>query len=165
MFQPWGKHFTYGSTILPNLLIILPNFFHIVLDIIRTTTSSNYRPPLMCVHTPIDLMGIHLLRYTRGNEHTGTHDTIQDFFVSIVQNAGFHVGWKQLHVLPSTMLNSSSRQVNVVLIKNGICTLANVVIANLMHADLLPHSCTTQRFVTFDATQAKEGTTMTTTPH
>jgi hypothetical protein len=68
-------------------------------------------------------------------------------------------------VLPSAMLNSSSRQVNVVLIKNGICTLANVVIANLMHANLLPHSCTTQRFVTFDATQAKEGTTMTTTPH
>jgi len=38
----------------------------------------------MCVHTPIDPMGIHLLRYTHGNEHMGTHDAIQDFFVSIV---------------------------------------------------------------------------------
>jgi hypothetical protein len=61
------------------------------------------------------------------------------------------------------MFNSSSGQVNVVLLKNGVYTLANVVIANLMHVDLLPQSCTTQRFATSNATQAKKGATMTNT--
>jgi len=40
--------------------------------------------------------------------------------------------------------------------KNEICTLANVVIIDPTHANLLPRSCTTQGFVAFDATQAKE---------
>jgi hypothetical protein len=82
-------------------------------------------------------MGIHLLHCTHGNEHTGTHDAIQDIFASIAQNVSFHVGWKQSHVLPLIMFNFSHQQINVVLIKNGVCTLANVVIANIMHVDLL----------------------------
>ncbi len=40
--------------------------------------------------------------------------------------------------------------------KNGIYTLVDVVIVELKQVDLLPQSCTTQKFVAFDATQAKE---------
>jgi hypothetical protein len=109
-------------------------------------------------------MGIHPLRCTHGNEHTRTHDAIQNIFVSIARNVSFHMGWKQLHVLPSATLNFSYQQIDVVLIKDGVCTLANVIIVNPMHANLFPWSCTTQRFVAFDATQAKEGTTMTYPP-
>jgi hypothetical protein len=42
------------------------------------------------------------------------------------------------------------------LTKDGIGTFVDVVITNPMHVDLLPQSCTTQRFATFDATQAKK---------
>jgi hypothetical protein len=40
--------------------------------------------------------------------------------------------------------------------KDGICTLADVVIANLTQVDLLPQSCATQGFVTSDVVQAKK---------
>jgi hypothetical protein len=46
------------------------------------------------------------------------------------------------------------------LIKDGICTLINVVIVDPTQVDLLPQSCTTQRFATSDATQAKKGATI-----
>jgi len=39
---------------------------------------------------------------------------------------------------------------------NGICILADVVIVDPMQMDLLPWFCATQRFVTFNAPQAKE---------
>jgi hypothetical protein len=42
------------------------------------------------------------------------------------------------------------------LIKDDIRTLANVVIANPTRVDLLPQSCTSQRFVASNAAQAKE---------
>jgi hypothetical protein len=75
-------------------------------------------------------MGIHLLGCVHGSEHIGTHDAICDTFVTIVWNAGFHVGWEQSHVLPSTTFNSFCRWVDIALTKDSICTLANVVIAN-----------------------------------
>jgi hypothetical protein len=43
-----------------------------------------------------------------------------------------------------------------VLTKDGICTLVDIVIINPTRVDLLPQSCATQRFATFDATQAKK---------
>jgi hypothetical protein len=43
-----------------------------------------------------------------------------------------------------------------VLTKNGIRTLIEIVIADPMQADLLPHFCATQGFVAFDAAQVKE---------
>jgi hypothetical protein len=48
------------------------------------------------------------------------------------------------------------QQVNIVLTENGIVTLANFVITDPMKMDLLPQSCTTQVFVTFDVIQAKK---------
>jgi hypothetical protein len=93
----------------------------------------------MRVHTHlIDPMGIHLLHYVHGNDHTWIYDLICDFFVVIAWDAGFHVGWKQLHALLSNMFNSSHRWVNIVLTKDGIHTLINIVIVNPTRIDLLP---------------------------
>jgi hypothetical protein len=45
---------------------------------------------------------------------------------------------------------------DIVLAKNGICTLIDVVIIDPMQTDLFPWFYATQRFATFDAIQAKE---------
>jgi hypothetical protein len=50
-----------------------------------------------------------------------------------------------------------------VLTKDGICTIANVVIVDPMRVDLLPQSCATQKFVAFDIVQAKKKVIMTNT--
>jgi hypothetical protein len=77
-------------------------------------------------------------------------------FATIAQDVGLHMGWKQLYVLPSNTFNYSCWWINIVLTKNGIRTLVDVVITNLTRADLLPRSCTTQRFVTSNVAQAKK---------
>jgi hypothetical protein len=110
----------------------------------------------MCVHTSHQPYGYPLFCCVHGNEHTKTHDAICDTFVAIAQDASFHMGQKQLHVLPSTTFNSSRWRIHIVLTKNGIRTVANIVIVNPMWMDLLSWSCTTQGFVVFDAGQAKE---------
>jgi len=101
-------------------------------------------------------MGIHLLHCAHGNEHKGTHDVIHNSFATIARNANSHMGQEQLHVLPFAMSNSSCRQVDVVFTKNGIHTVVDVVIANPTQVNLFFQSCTIQRFVAFNATQAKE---------
>jgi hypothetical protein len=83
-------------------------------------------------------MCIHLLYYVHGNERMGTHDVVCNTFVTIARDVGFHVGQKQLHVLPLTMFNSSCRQVNIVFTKDGIRTLLDIVIVNPTRAYLLP---------------------------
>jgi len=83
----------------------------------------------MCTH-PIDATSVHLLRCTHNNEHTGTHDVIHDTFVVIAKDVDFHVGWKQLHTLPSTTFHSFHQEVGIVFTKDGICTLVDVVITN-----------------------------------
>jgi hypothetical protein len=88
-------------------------------------------------------MDIHFLHHVHGNEHTGTHGVVHDTFATIVRNASFHVGWEQLHVLPSNTFNSSRRQVDIVLTKNDIRTLIDGVIIDPTRTDLLPQSCTT----------------------
>jgi hypothetical protein len=54
------------------------------------------------------------------------------------------------------MFNSSREEVNIVLTKDEIHTLTNVVIVNPTRTDLFPQFHATQKFVTYDATQAKE---------
>jgi hypothetical protein len=81
-------------------------------------------------------MGIHPLHCVHGNNHRRTYDVICDSFVAVAQDAGFHVGWKQLHVLPSHMFNSFRRWVNIVFIKYGIRTLVDIVIADPTQTDL-----------------------------
>ncbi len=66
------------------------------------------------------------------------------------------MGREQLHSLPSVTINSSHQQINIVLTKDEIHTLADIVIVDRTRVNLLPQSCTTQGFVAFDAAQAKE---------
>ncbi len=112
---------------------------------------------LQCVCTDlIDLMGIHFLCYIHGKECIGTHDAIRDTFVTIARNANFHMGWKQLHVLPSTTFNSFRWWLNIMFTKDDIHTLADVVIVDPTQVNLFPQFCTTQGFATSSAAQTKE---------
>ncbi len=70
--------------------------------------------------------------------------------------SGFHMGQEQLHVLPSTIFNSSHEWIDIMFTKDGIRTLADVIITDPMRTNLLPQSCTTQGFTTLDETKAKE---------
>ncbi len=112
-------------------------------------------PWCVCAH-PIDLMGIHLLCCVHDNECTGTHDAIHNTFVTIGQNVSFCVGREQLHALPSITFNSFCQWVEIVLTKDNIRTLTYIVIVNPIQVHLLPWSCTTQRCVASNGTQAKE---------
>jgi hypothetical protein len=117
------------------------------------TTSFNCRlPQCVCTH-PINPMGIYLLCCTHNNKHIRTHDVV---FPMIAWDADFHVGWKQLHVFLSTTFNSSCQWINIVLTKDKVHTLANVVIVDQCMWNLLPQSYAIQRFVTFDTIQTKE---------
>ncbi len=109
----------------------------------------------MCTHL-IDPMGIHFLCCAYGIKHMKTHDVVHNTFVAIMWNVSFHMGWEQLHALPSATLNYFHQQVNIVLTKNEICTLVDVVIANPMNVNLIFWSCTIQRFVALNAVPAKE---------
>jgi hypothetical protein len=53
---------------------------------------------------------------------------------TLVQDSNFHMGQKQL---PSTIINFSHQQVDIVVTKDGIRTLVNIVIANPTHVNLL----------------------------
>jgi hypothetical protein len=66
------------------------------------------------------------------------------------------MGWEQLHVFPSTTFNSFHLRVDIVLIKDGICTLVNIVIVDPMQANLFFRSCTIQGFATSNTIQTKE---------
>jgi hypothetical protein len=77
------------------------------------------------------------------HKHTGTHDAIRDTFAAITQYAGFHVGQEQLHAFPSTTFSSSHRQVDIVFTKDGIRTLADIVIVDPTRAYLFPQAYTT----------------------
>jgi hypothetical protein len=48
--------------------------------------------------------------------------------------------------------------------KDGIHTLVDVIIIDPTRMNLFPSSCEAQRFVAFDASQAKEKSYMTNTP-
>jgi hypothetical protein len=116
----------------------------------------------VCTHS-IDLMGIHLLSCVHDNERSRIHDAIHDTFVAITWNDGFHLWWKQLHALPLTTFNSYCQWVDIVLIKDDICTLVDIIIIDPTWVDLHPWSYTIQRFNALDAVQAKKGSIATDT--
>jgi hypothetical protein len=91
----------------------------------------------MCVHTHlIDPMDIHFLRCVRDNKRIGTHDAVYDTFGTIAWDVGFDMGWKQLHALFSTTFNCSHEQVNIVLTKDNICILADIIIVDSTRVDV-----------------------------
>jgi len=109
----------------------------------------------VCTH-PTDPIDIHFLLCAHSSEHIGTHDAIHNTFATIAWDVGFHLGWKHIHALPSTTFNSSRWWINIVLTKDDIRTLANIVIVDPTWADVFPWSYAIQGFATFNATQAKE---------
>jgi hypothetical protein len=71
------------------------------------------------------------------------HEPMMQFlntFVAIVWNVGFHVGWKQLHALPSITFNSFRWWIDIVFTKYNTYALADIVIAYPTQVDLLPRS-------------------------
>jgi len=57
---------------------------------------------------PLDLVGIHFLSCSYGEELIGRfHNAIEDDFVSIVKDSRFHISHKQTHVLLSPSLDAS----------------------------------------------------------
>ncbi len=138
-YGPRASAWLTSSTSLPNLLIIFPNFLHNIWYMTWTTPSFNYRHPLMCVHTSHWLYGDWPLMFCSWQwTHIETHDAIRNTFATIGWNIGFHVGQKQLHALLSTTFNSFRQRIDIVFTKDGIHTLADIVIANPMQIDLLP---------------------------
>jgi len=100
-------------------------------------------------------MGIHFLCCALGNKRTKTHDAIHDTFTTIMWDVGFQMRWEQLHVLPSNMFNSFCRQIDIVLTKNGICTLVDIFIVDSTWANLFSQSYITQGFVVSNVAQTK----------
>ncbi len=109
----------------------------------------------VCTH-PINATSVHFLCCANGNECMGTHDVVRDTFVAIAWDVDFYVKWKQLHALLSTTFHSSCWWVDIMFTKDEIHTLLDVVIANPTWVDLFHQSYTTQRFVVYEVTQAKE---------
>jgi len=100
----------------------------------------------MRLHTSHQPYGYPPLHCAHGNKHIRTHDGVYETFVTIVQGVSFHMGRKQLHVFSLNIFNSSHWQVDIVLTKDDICTLVDVVV-DPKWTDLFPWSCTTQKFV------------------
>jgi len=69
-------------------------------------------------------MGIHLFHYVHGGERMALCDVMQNNFVIIVRNAKFDVLQKQTHVLLPPTLQSSCCRIYIMLLVNGIHTLA-----------------------------------------
>ncbi len=59
----------------------------------------------------------------------------------------------------------SHQQINIVLAKDGIHTLVNIIIANPMNVNLFLQSCATQGFIAFNAIQTKKKNYCDQTPH
>jgi hypothetical protein len=109
----------------------------------------------VCRH-PIDPMAINLLCCIHNNEHTRTHDAIRNTFATITWDVSFHMGWKQLHSFLKSRSTPFCWWINIVLTKDDIHTLANIVIFDPTRVDLFLRSCAIQGFSAFDVVQTKE---------
>ncbi len=74
-------------------------------------------------------------------------------FASIANEIDFCMVWEQLHVF----LSFTSRQgVDTVLSKHRVCTMANIIISNPTHVDLLSWAISTRHFAISKATQTNK---------
>ncbi len=119
-----------------------------------------------CVYThPIDATSVQLLYHTYNNEHTCTHDVVHDSFVAIAWDDGFHVGCEQLYALPLTTFHSSCWWVDIVFTKNGIYTLADVVITNPTRTNLFHQSLCNSRICYLQSCSSQRKELLWPTPH
>ncbi len=80
---------------------------------------------------------LHLCCCAHRGERMATHDVVWNSFTSIIRDVRFHVLCKQLHVLSTPSLQSSRWQVDIVFTTHDICTLANIIIVDSTHVDLV----------------------------
>ncbi len=92
----------------------------------------SYLSQCQCGHIVNDL-GIYLLRCLCGSERTTTHDMLQDTIVVITLESEPHVQKKVSHFF----LRHTLRRMDIVIIRDFFCTLADVVITDLTHIDLV----------------------------
>jgi hypothetical protein len=152
IFWPKGRHLIYNSISLPNLSIIFPNFLHNTLYMTLTTPSLNYKHPLMCVHTSHRPYGYPPLTLCSWQQtHWNPWCNVLHFCCHCARCV-FPRGMRTIVCASFDHI----QQVNIVLTKDGICTLANIIIINPMRTDLLPQSCAIQGFTTSYVTQTKE---------
>jgi hypothetical protein len=81
---------------------------------------------------------------------------VQDAFVAIATNVGFHISREQTHVLPPLSLYFLHRQVDIVLSIDGVCTLVYVIIANSTQVDLILQDVFSHGVATIVTTHAKD---------
>ncbi len=93
-----------GAWLFAHLLI--PSF-HLALDFFSSTLCTRLGLPhpstfklinYICGQ-PLNLGRTHLLHHSHGGEQIASHDIIQNVFISITINLGFHVLHEQIHVL------------------------------------------------------------------
>jgi hypothetical protein len=80
-------------------------------------------------------------------QHTTKHDVVRDSFISITRDARFHVLREQTHVFPMPSFQISWKQMGIVLTVDGICILADVVIVDLTHVNLVSRATSFQGVV------------------
>jgi hypothetical protein len=101
-----------------------------------------------CGHT-IDDLGIHLLCCLCKSERIATHDTLRDTIEAIALECGIHIQREDSHLFP----HHTQRRVDIIIIKDNFCTLADVVIVNLTRTNLVSCVSTTTMHVAIVADQ------------
>jgi hypothetical protein len=85
-----------------------------------------------CGHA-IDYLGTHLLWCLYESEDTTTHDTFRVIIIVIVLVNGTHVQREVSHLF----LHHTQRQVDILIIKDDFWTLMDIVIAYLIHTNMM----------------------------
>jgi hypothetical protein len=86
---------------------------------------------------PLNHVGTHFFCCSKGGEQTPSHNVVWNAFTSIVKGVGFYVSHEQTHVLLLPSLQSFCQWVDIMLLANGIHTLANIDIINPTQVDLV----------------------------
>jgi hypothetical protein len=91
------------------------SFFRMASDIFSLILHTKLGLPHPTIHglsqcicsQAINPIGIHLLCCVHGGKHMATNDAIQNSFTSIVKDVGFHVLYKQTHLLSMPSFQTS----------------------------------------------------------
>jgi len=156
MFWPKDGRMAYNLTNLPSLSIIIPNFFHIALNMTWTTPSLNCRYPSVCVctsHRPYGYSPFTLRSWQHAHEnswcnswHLCCHHT--KCWLSRETRTTTCTSFNHVQFFSLTNRHCAH--------KHGIHTLVNIVIVDPTRAILFPQSYATQGFIASNVAQAKE---------
>jgi hypothetical protein len=101
-------------------------------------------------HT-IDDLGTHLLCCPCRIKHIATHDTLRNTIEVIALESGTHIQRQVSHLFP----HHTQRRVDIVIIRNNFCTLADIVIVDMTCTNLVYRVSTTTTHVATVAAQDK----------